>query len=50
MHLEDGIKLGEDVLVDVLAISKCCKFIHTLSNLALAVSYINPNIEMLLIE
>ena len=42
-------RLGEDVIIDVLTITRCRLFIHTLSNLALAVSYINPALEMIIV-
>jgi hypothetical protein len=41
-----SVKMGWDVLTDVMCLCKCDWFVHTLSNLALAVSYINPDIEM----
>jgi hypothetical protein len=41
-----GIKLGFDVVLDVLGISKCHVFIHGTSNISLAVSYTNPDILM----
>jgi hypothetical protein len=44
-----GTKLGEDVICDVLTICRCNVFIHSLSNIALAVSYINPHIEMVMV-
>jgi hypothetical protein len=37
---------GEDVLCEVLALSRCDCVVHTVSNVALAVSYMNPNVEM----
>lgn len=42
-------KIGYDVLVDALCLSKCNWFVHTLSNVSFAVSYINPNIDMILL-
>ena len=41
-------KIGYDVLVDTICLSKCDWFVHTLSNLSLAVSYMNPKTEMIL--
>lgn len=38
--------LGEEVLIDTLSLSYCNEFIGISSNIALAVSYINPNISM----
>ncbi len=42
-----NIKMGIDVLVDVFCLCRCKWFIHTLSNLSLAVSYINPELDMI---
>lgn len=42
-------KLGTDVLTDVFCLAACEYFIHTASNVALAVSYINPNTKMIMI-
>lgn len=39
-------KLGRDVVCDVMLLAQCDHFVHTVSNLALAVSYINPDIQM----
>ena len=39
-------KFGTDVLTDVLCITKCTWFVCSLSNISLAVSYINPTIDM----
>jgi hypothetical protein len=41
-----SLKLGEDVLVDCLLLAKCHVFVHTVSNIATAVGYINPDILM----
>jgi hypothetical protein len=41
-----SIKLGHDVLIDTLCICRCNTFVHTISNIAFAVSYINPDIDM----
>jgi hypothetical protein len=43
-------KLGEDVIIDTYTICRCNIFIHTLSNIALACSYINPNLEMIMVS
>lgn len=43
-------KMGYDVLIDAICLSKCDWFVHTLSNLSLAVSYMNPKIEMILVN
>jgi hypothetical protein len=42
--------LGYDVLLDVFCLGECDWFIHTVSNLSLAVSYINPDIEMIIVK
>lgn len=47
--LSDGTKLGKDVLKEVLCLSKCTWFVHCLSNVALAVSYFNPDVEMIML-
>jgi len=39
-------KMGIDVLVDMLLISKCKFFVHTISNFTITLSYVNPNIEL----
>jgi hypothetical protein len=41
------LKMGYDVLIDALCLSKCNYFVHTISNISFAVSYINPDIQML---
>jgi hypothetical protein len=38
-------KLGEDVLIEVILLSKCKKLIHTCSNVSCAVLFFNPNLE-----
>lgn len=43
-------KLAEDVLVDAHLLASCNVFIHVTSNIATAVSYINPDIEMVYCE
>ena len=45
-----SIKLAEDVLVDAHLLARCNVFIHVTSNIATAVSYINPDIEMVYCE
>lgn len=44
---KSGVKLGEDVLCEALCLARCKWFIHSISNIALAVSYMNPHVEML---
>jgi hypothetical protein len=40
---------GRDVLCEALCLAKCGTLIHSVSNVALAVSYMNPNLEMILV-
>jgi len=42
-------KFGKDVIVDVYCLANCNWFVHTVSNLSLAVSYINPDVKMILL-
>ena len=44
-----NINLANEVIIDSICISKCNFFIHSTSNISLAVSYINPDIEMIYI-
>ncbi len=37
---------GELILTDVLLLTRCNVFIHSVSNMATAVGYINPDIKM----
>ena len=39
---ESNSKYGKEVLIDTILLSKMDYFIHTVSNLALSISYINP--------
>ncbi len=41
----DKAKAGEEVLIEVLLLSKCDKFIHTHSNVSIAVLCFNPQLE-----
>ena len=43
-------KMGEDILVDMLMISKCAYFVHTISNFTITLSYVNPKIELLSVK
>lgn len=45
----DNKKMTIDLLKEVLCLSKCNQLINTISNISLAISYINPKIEMLTI-
>jgi hypothetical protein len=38
-------KLGEDVLIDAQLLSKCDYFLHTRSNVAIAVCMFNPDLK-----
>lgn len=42
----DNRKLTIDLLTEVLCLSKCDYLVHTTSNVALAISYMNPNLEL----
>lgn len=41
---------GRDVLCEALCLAKCNTLVHSVSNVALAVSYMNPNAEMILVQ
>lgn len=43
----DNKKLTIDLLTEVLCLSKCDYLVHTTSNVALAISYINPDLELI---
>jgi hypothetical protein len=43
----DNYKLTTDLLCEVLCLSKCDYLIHTTSNVALAISYMNPNLKLI---
>lgn len=45
-----SIKMAEDVLIDAHLLASCNLFLHVTSNIATAVSYINPEIEMIYCE
>ena len=40
-------KMTIDLLKEVLCLSKCNQLINNISNIPLAISYINPNIEII---
>ena len=44
-NLSNKIKLGEEILIEMLLLSYCDKFIHGISNVALAVLLFNPFLE-----
>ena len=45
-----SLQLGVEILVDTLTLSMCDVYIGVSSNIALAVSYMNPNITMHIIR
>lgn len=42
----DNYKMTKDLLLEVLCLSECNYLIHTISNIALTISYINPSITL----
>jgi hypothetical protein len=47
VNLKNNKKMTIDLISEVLCLSKCRYLINTTSNVSLAISYINPNIEMI---
>lgn len=45
-----GAKAGVDVLKEAVCLSRCKWFINSVSNIALAVSYMNPEVEMVFVD
>ncbi len=45
-----SLKLGEDILIDGLLLANCDLFIHTVSNIATAVGFMNPRSRMVYCE
>ncbi len=45
-----SLKMAEDVMIDAHLLASCHSFLHVTSNIATAVSYINPEIEMIYCE
>ncbi len=45
-----GIALGEQTLVDALLLARCDVLLHTTSNIATAVGYMNPRLRMIYCE
>lgn len=43
----DNKKLTTDLLTEILGLSKCNYLVHTTSNVSLAVSYMNPTMELI---
>ncbi len=54
IHLDPNIinkaVLGEEILIEAKLLSLCDLFIHTLSHVSQAVSYFNPNLQMILLN
>lgn len=46
----DSKKTTTDLLTEVICMSQCKYLVHQISNIPLAISYMNPHIEMLLVE
>lgn len=46
----DKSKLGDDVLIDALLLSRCDYFIHGMSNVAFAALHFNPSLEHLNVD
>ena len=42
-----GSKIGRDIIKEVLCLAKCTWLVHTISNIALATSYFNPDLRMI---
>ena len=45
-----GVALGEQALIDALLLARCEVMVHTVSNLATAVGYMNPRLRMVYCE
>jgi len=45
-----GLPLGEQALIDALLLARCDQLLHTTSNLATAVGYMNPRLRMVYCE
>jgi hypothetical protein len=48
--LQKNLRLGEEVLVDCLLLSRCDVLIHVNSNVATAAAYINPRLKLVYCE
>jgi len=44
---DPALKLGEDVLIDCLLLSKCDALVHSVSHVATAAGYMNPRMKMI---
>lgn len=42
--------LGEEVLIEALLLSKCTYFLHTVSNVSMAVCFFNPDVKNILLH
>lgn len=49
-HTNPSTALGDDVLIDCLLLARCDALLHSTTNLATAVGYINPNLKMVYCE
>ena len=45
-----SVRMAEEVIVDSLLLARCQSFVHTTSNIATAVSFMNPNLHMVYCE
>ncbi len=45
-----GVSMGEQALIDALLLARCDVLVHTTSNLATAVGYMNPRLRMVYCE
>ena len=45
-----ALRLGEEVLIDCLLLSRCDALLHVTSNIATTAGYINPRLKMLYCE
>lgn len=46
---QDRAKSGQEIVIDTYLLARCNKFIHTGSNVGFAVTFLNPNIESIMI-
>lgn len=49
-HTHAAVEIGEQALVDALALASCDVVLHSVSNLATAVGYMNPAVRMVFCE
>lgn len=45
-HPNPSLRLGEEVLIDALLLARCDRLLHVTSNVATAVGYMNPAVDM----